>query len=166
METLTGHVVDIACLRRYPETEYAARARRHTADCALMGHCVESGYALVDDAGVAHLLDTHATPLVVAALHASSADRGVQLTVDRRNDDGEMVTHRVRHTGEAPDATPEAPTDELGNTVDPQGPPAGDPGRAEPTPAPGDDRAGDTSARAQANADPGNADCGAISPTA
>ncbi len=157
-ETLSGHVVDIACLRRYPEPEYAERARRHTAHCALMGHCVESGYALVDDDGIAHLLDVHATPLVVAALQACSADRGVQLSVERRNEDGEMVTQRVRQTVEAPHAMPEASTDEFGNIVNPPGPPAGDPGRAERTPELGDGRAKETSARAQANADSGNAD--------
>lgn len=154
-EALSGHVVDIACLRRYPHAEYAERARQHTVHCALMGHCVESGYALVDDDGNAHLLDTHATPLVVAALEASSAGRGVQLTVERRNEDGEMVTQRVRQTGEAADAMREASTDEFGNTVNSAGPPAGDPGRAEQTPPSGDE---ETSAAAQANADSGNAD--------
>jgi hypothetical protein len=157
-ETLAGHVVDIACLRRYPEAEYADRAKRHTTDCALMGHCVESGYALVDDDAIAHLLDAHATPLVVAALQASSADRGVQLTVERRSEKGEMVTKRVCEAGGKRDAMPEKRTDEFGNTVNPPGPPAGDPGRAASTPSSGADHAEDSSAQAQANADAGNAD--------
>ena len=97
-ETLTGYVVDIACLRRYPQDEYSERARRHTTDCALMGHCVESGYAVVSDEGGARLLDTQATRHVVAALEAANADRGVHLVVERRQREREMVTESVRAT--------------------------------------------------------------------
>ena len=46
MEIVEGYVVDLACLRRYPQKEYTARATEHTTECALMGHCVESGYGL------------------------------------------------------------------------------------------------------------------------
>lgn len=47
MEITEGYVVDLACLRRYPRQEYTSRAAQHTTECALMGHCVESGYGLV-----------------------------------------------------------------------------------------------------------------------
>lgn len=87
-----GYVVDLACLRRYPEVEYGDRAQQHTTSCALMGHCVESGYALVGADGVPHLLDTHATPHVVAALRQSGRDQGVHVVAERRPEDGELVT--------------------------------------------------------------------------
>lgn len=89
---IEGYVVDLACLRRYPPAEYRERAQRHTTGCALMGHCVESGYALVDEGGQAHLLDSHATPLVVRRLGEGSAGHGVVLRAERRERDGEMVT--------------------------------------------------------------------------
>ena len=43
MEITEVHVVGPACLRRYPQTEYTSRAAEHTTECALTGHCVESG---------------------------------------------------------------------------------------------------------------------------
>lgn len=54
--TAEGHVVDLACVRRYPENEYEQRATRHTTSCALMGHCVDSGYGLISDDGTLHVL--------------------------------------------------------------------------------------------------------------
>lgn len=56
-ETVEGYVIDIACLRKYPSSQWLERARVHTRQCAMMGHCVESGYALVDEGGAALLGD-------------------------------------------------------------------------------------------------------------
>lgn len=135
--TVEGHVVDLACLRRYPENEYGQRARMHTTSCALMGHCVESGYGVIDDGGTLHVLDTHATPLIVAALHDSSHERGVYLVVDRSIEGGEMVTQAITEKGQQNHVS-DTRTDEYGNIVNPPGPSAGDPGRGaikHPTPA-------------------------------
>jgi len=93
--TVEGWVVDIACLRKYPEDELASRARAHTAECALMGHCVESGYGLVDADGRVQLLDDEATPHVVTALRSSASDSGIRLRAERHSNGGEMVTTRV-----------------------------------------------------------------------
>lgn len=93
--SVEGYVVDIACLRRYPPDKYWERARAHTSDCALMGHCVESGYGLVSEGGHAILLDTHATTHVVARLREGGAGRGIYLRADREERDGEMVTTDV-----------------------------------------------------------------------
>lgn len=65
IETLDGDVVDIACVRKYARSSLAERAREHTRECALMGHCVESGYALVAVNGQVALLDSEATPIVL-----------------------------------------------------------------------------------------------------
>lgn len=85
-EHLEGYVVDIACLRKYPAGEYAERARRHSKDCALMGHCVESGFGLVDDDGTVSLLDSAATVKVLDAVRGAPGEQGVRLRVTRRFD--------------------------------------------------------------------------------
>lgn len=94
-ETIEGYVVDIACVRKYPRDELLERAREHSKTCALMGHCVESGYALVSDDDRLRLLDTKATPKVVEAVGRSSREKGVQLRVMRQMQEKEMETQRV-----------------------------------------------------------------------
>ncbi|MFD2512468.1 hypothetical protein ACFSRY_01205 [Pontibacter locisalis] len=47
-ETLEGYVVDIACLRTIPSVRLGEAAKEHTTECSLMGHCMESGYGLVE----------------------------------------------------------------------------------------------------------------------
>lgn len=90
-----GWVVDLACLRKYPPQELTHWARSHTTACSLMGHCVESGYALVDEGDVLHLLDPAATRKVVGVLEGSHTDTGIRLRAERSKQDGEMVTERV-----------------------------------------------------------------------
>jgi hypothetical protein len=94
-ETLKGYVVDLICLRRYPAGEYAERAKRHTRSCALKGHCVESGFALVGADGRVSLLDPEATPPVVQAVRESDREAGVRLLVRREPQDGAMRTVAV-----------------------------------------------------------------------
>lgn len=95
MEITEGYVVDLACLRRYPQQEYTSRAAEHTTECALMGHCVESGYGLVADDNRLVPLDMEATPQVVSAL-ATAGRRGVRLRATREDVDGELQTTDVR----------------------------------------------------------------------
>ncbi len=94
-ETLEGYVVDTACIRKYPRQEIGQRAADHTVRCALMGHCVESGYGLVDDDGRIALLDASATPLVVDALKRSDRDHGIRLRAHRQMAGEEMETQSV-----------------------------------------------------------------------
>lgn len=94
-ETLEGWVVDQGCLRKYAQDELIDRARTHTKGCALMGHCVESGYGLVDEMGRVALLEPAATPAVVAAIEASSTERGMRLRVERQAEGSEMRTRDV-----------------------------------------------------------------------
>ena len=98
-ETLNGYVVDLICLRKYPADEYAERARRHTQACALEGHCVESGFALVADDGRVALLDPAATPLVVDAVSGSEREAGIRLRARREEHDEAMRTISVEETG-------------------------------------------------------------------
>ena len=94
-ETLEGYLVDIACLRKYPRDELAQRAREHTRDCVMMGHCMESGYGLVRKTGELALLDQGATPLVLEAVRGTSTKRGIRLRVRREMEKREMKTTHV-----------------------------------------------------------------------
>jgi hypothetical protein len=94
-EVLEGHVVDLACIRKYPRAELAERARVHTIECATMGHCIESGYGLVDEAGSVALLDPTATPLVIDTLHQSARDHGIRLRATREPQEESMTTTQV-----------------------------------------------------------------------
>lgn len=91
-ETLQGYVVDIACLRKYPRDELLDRAPVHTKRCALMGHCMESGYGLVSDDGRVALLEPAATPQIVDAIVRSARSDGIWLRVERESDGPEMRT--------------------------------------------------------------------------
>lgn len=94
-EVLEGYVVDQACLRKYPQDELLERARTHTTDCALMGHCMESGYGLVDEEGRPLLLEPSSTTRVVEALRSTGQKRGVRLRAIREMQEQEMRTTRI-----------------------------------------------------------------------
>lgn len=94
-EVLEGYVVDQACLRKYPQNELLERARVHTTECALMGHCIESGYGLVNEAGRPLLLEPASTTQVVDALRGTEQERGVRLRATREMQEEEMRTTQV-----------------------------------------------------------------------
>lgn len=94
-EIIEGYVVDLACVRRYPRAQLLERARAHTRNCVLMGHCVESGYALIDEDGELAVLDTHATPQVVQAVASGTRESGIRLRVMREKREGELCTTSV-----------------------------------------------------------------------
>ena len=94
-EVLEGYVVDIICLRHMSPSQYTEQAKEHTTTCALMGHCVESGYGLVGDNNNLVVLDPKATPWVVALLKKTNKEKGVRLKVEREENDKEMETVKV-----------------------------------------------------------------------
>ncbi|MDP9023347.1 MAG: hypothetical protein M3N57_11775 [Actinomycetota bacterium] len=96
METVEGCVMDIACIRKAPAAELTGRAARHPTACGLMGHCIESGYGLVDRQGKVHLLEPHATTEVVRHLLDTDVEAGVALRVVRERDGEEMRTVTVQ----------------------------------------------------------------------
>lgn len=98
VEILEGYIVDLARIRKYPRAELAERARVHTIECATMGHCVESGYGLVDEVGGLALLDPATTPMVVDALRESDHNQGINLRAMREQRGEEMETTRVEET--------------------------------------------------------------------
>ncbi|ARS38139.1 hypothetical protein [Pontibacter actiniarum] len=95
-ENLEGYVVDIACLRTIPSAQIPDKARTHTTACALMGHCIESGYGLVDNNDKITLLDPKATKHVVETLMKTSKEKGARLHVVRERKGGGMETVSVR----------------------------------------------------------------------
>lgn len=83
IETINGYIVDLACLRVWPQDEIYERAKSHSRECSLQGNHIESGFALVQDNWDVALLDSWATPLVIDALQQSKNETGIRLRVER-----------------------------------------------------------------------------------
>ncbi|SFS09878.1 hypothetical protein SAMN05216559_3606 [Halomicrobium zhouii] len=94
-ETVEGYVMDAGCIRKNARDELLEKARVHTRDCALMGHCIESGYGIVTEADRVTMLDSEATPQIVNVVEQSDTEEGIQLRVAREVRDGAMVTVAV-----------------------------------------------------------------------
>lgn len=94
-ETVESYVIDIACVRKNPRDALLEKAETHPQNCALMGHCVESGYGIVTEDARLTALDPDATPKVVGAVEAADAQTGIRLCVVREETDGEMETTTV-----------------------------------------------------------------------
>jgi hypothetical protein len=94
-EVFEGYVLDLACIRKYPQDELLERGREHTRECALMGHCVESGYGLVGESGDVRVLDAKATPQVIEAVSLSRNEKGIKLRATREKSEKEMETTRI-----------------------------------------------------------------------
>lgn len=90
-EELEGWVVDIACLRKWPQGEMAERARWHTRACSLEGHCAESGFGLVDNRGRVQLLEPAATLRVLDAVRGSDRERGIRVRAVREGENGRSL---------------------------------------------------------------------------
>lgn len=94
-EVIEGYLIDLACVRKYPQDELLKRAKAHTRACALDGHCVESGYAVVGEDGRLMVLDPEATPKVVTALLQEQQDTNIKLRVERASNGTRMKTVSV-----------------------------------------------------------------------
>jgi hypothetical protein len=94
-EIFEGYLLDVACARKYPRLEMLERAAAHTRDCALMGHCIESGYVVVGQDGRIQPLDTAATLSVVDAVREGESGKDIKLRVVRERRGDEMVTCSV-----------------------------------------------------------------------
>lgn len=94
-ETLEGYVLDIACVRKNARDDLLEKAETHTKECALTGHCVESGYAVVTEDDQLMLLDASATPKIVDVVKNSEDEQGHRVHVERGREDGEMTTTTV-----------------------------------------------------------------------
>jgi hypothetical protein len=98
-ETLEGYVIDVGCIRKNARDELLGKARTHTQECALMGHCIESGYGLVTEDDRLTILDSEATPKIVHTVEESSTEEGIRLRVKREERDGSMETDSLKEIG-------------------------------------------------------------------
>jgi hypothetical protein len=94
-ETVEGYVMSGGCIRRNARDELLENARTHTQDCALMGHCLESGYGIVTEDDQLVMLDPEATRQVVDSVEATDIEEGIRLHVTRESEDGRMETTDV-----------------------------------------------------------------------
>lgn len=94
-ETVEGYVMDGGCIRKNPRDVLLEKATEHTRDCALMGHCIESGYGIVTEDDQLTMLDPAATPEVVTVVEDSETQEGIVLRVTREEEDGAMETTSV-----------------------------------------------------------------------
>ena len=94
-ETTEGYVMDGGCIRKNARDELLEKARTHTRECALMGHCIESGYGIVTDDDRLVMLDAEATRSVVDTVEATDNEEGIRLRVTRENQDSQMKTTDV-----------------------------------------------------------------------
>lgn len=95
VEEFEGYIIDLACIRKYPQKELIDRGQAHTRNCSLMGHCVESGYGLINENGDVRVLDAKATPQVVNALNKSEKEKGIKLRATREKNNEEMETTKI-----------------------------------------------------------------------
>ena len=94
-ETAEGYLIDVGCIRKNSRNELLDEARTHSSECALMGHCVESGYGVATEDDRLTVLDPEATPKVVDAVEESTTDEGIRLRVRREERDGSLETTDV-----------------------------------------------------------------------
>lgn len=94
-ETIEGYVMDGGCIRKNARDELLKKARVHTRDCCLMGHCIESGYGIVTENDQLVMLDTDATQQVVNTVEATDTEEGIRLRVTRQKREDQMETMSV-----------------------------------------------------------------------
>ena len=61
-----------------------------------MPHCIEGGYALVEDVDRLVALDSHATPLIRDLIVSTDRAEGIRVRVTREREDGAMQTRNVQ----------------------------------------------------------------------
>lgn len=87
-EKLEGYVVDMHCVRTWPQAELQKRARKHPVECAR--EHLETGFCIVN--GCAVPLDMQATPLILRALNETTKSIGLRLHLTRKSADNGMET--------------------------------------------------------------------------
>ena len=94
-ETLDGYVIDVGCIRKNARDELLEKARTHSRECALMGHCIESGYGIVTEDDRLTVLDAEATPKIENTVEESDTEEGIRLRIQREKEDGSMETTSI-----------------------------------------------------------------------
>ncbi len=94
-ETVEGYLIDVGCIRKNARDDLLEKARTHSSECALMGHCVESGYGIVTEDDRLTVLDSEATPKIVNVVEESTTEEGIRLRVHREEQDEIVETTNV-----------------------------------------------------------------------
>ncbi len=94
-ETVDGYVIDVGCIRKNARDNLLEKARTHSRECALMGHCLESGYGIVTNEDRLTVLDAEATPKIVNTVEESGTEEGIRLRVQREEQDESMETTSI-----------------------------------------------------------------------
>lgn len=94
-EVREGYVVYQGCLRNARGISSLEPARAHTTEYALMGHCMESGYGLLDNEGRALLLEPPPTPQIVETLRSTCQERELGRHATPDSQEQEMRTSRL-----------------------------------------------------------------------
>ncbi len=98
-ETFEGYAIDIACVRKNSREELLEKAKTHTRDCALTGHCIESGYGIVTEDDRLTLLDSEATRQIVDIIEQTEEEQGHWIQVTRKEENGTFETTAVEQAG-------------------------------------------------------------------
>lgn len=93
--TVEGYVIDVGCIRKNAREDLLEEASTHTKQCALMGHCIESGYGIVTEDDRLTVLDPEATRRIVDVVEESEVQEGIRLRVSREKRDDTMETMSV-----------------------------------------------------------------------
>lgn len=94
---LTGYVVDVMCFADHltdkPEDALKA-AQDHDKECALMEHCVKSGYGIYAD-GKWYPFDAKGNELAKAIFEKSKRNKEFKMTVDGMKHDGKILVEKL-----------------------------------------------------------------------
>ena len=71
-------------------------AKMHTKDCALMGPCKASGFAIIQQDGSVVKLDAKGNELAIAALEATSKKDDLQVSADGKVENGVLATTKLK----------------------------------------------------------------------
>lgn len=91
-ETFKGTLIDNACFRAEMSAEDLSG---HARSCALMGRCVESGYAIVTADRTVYKLDAASNEKVVEMLRASEQAGNLKVTATGTNSDGTLTVASI-----------------------------------------------------------------------
>ena len=93
-ESVDGILMDNMCMGKFEAKGFDA-AKMHTKDCALMGPCKESGFAIIQQDGTVVKLDAKGNKLALAALEASDKEKDLQVSADGKLSNGVLATKKI-----------------------------------------------------------------------
>lgn len=93
-ESVEGILMDNMCMGKFEAKGFDA-AKMHTRDCALMGPCKASGFAIIQADGKVVKLDDNGNKLAIAALEDSDKEKDLQVSADGKVTNGVLATKTI-----------------------------------------------------------------------